>query len=65
MSPDGDIGTAIGGDAAVAPLDSAPEGGSDAGALTHIEIVGDKCAELKHGDVLEVQVVAGCPSVVK
>lgn len=50
--------------AVVVPPDSA-EAGADAGALTHIEIVGEKCDELKRGDVLEVQVVAGCPSVVK
>jgi hypothetical protein len=42
------------------------EGGLDAGSgPTRIEIVGEACDELKRGDVFELQVVAGCPSVLK
>jgi hypothetical protein len=43
------------------------EGGLDAasGGPTRIDIVGEACDELKRGDVFELQVVAGCPSVVK
>jgi hypothetical protein len=42
------------------------EAGSDAASgPTRIDIVGEACDELKRGDVFELQVVAGCPSVLK
>jgi hypothetical protein len=42
------------------------EGGSDAASgPTRIDIVGEACDELKRGDVFELQVVAGCPSVLR
>jgi hypothetical protein len=52
-SPDGGSGTL--------------EGGPDAasGGSMRIDIVGEACDELKRGDVFELQVVAGCPTVVK
>jgi hypothetical protein len=46
----------------VVPLDAA--NGWTWLAPDHIGIVGDSCTKLRQGDVLDVQVVSGCPSVV-
>lgn len=43
----------------------AAEGGPDGGPPPRIQVVGEACEELKRGDVIELQVVAGCPSVLK
>jgi hypothetical protein len=37
----------------------------DGGGPTRIDIVGEACDELKRGDVIQLQVVAGCPSAVR
>jgi hypothetical protein len=58
-------GSIDGGAAIDARAESAADGAADAGSPVRIEIVGEACAELKRGDVSELQVVAGCPSVVK
>jgi hypothetical protein len=48
-----------------APADSGLDARPDGGSPTRIDIVGEACDELKRGDVIELQVVAGCPTVLK
>jgi hypothetical protein len=42
-----------------------PESGWEWSGDGHVVIRGDACAQLSAGDVLEVQVLAGCKTVVK
>lgn len=48
-----------------AEASSDAEAGADGGKPARIDIVGEACDELKRGDVIELQVVAGCPTVVR
>jgi hypothetical protein len=48
-----------------APVPSDASRDADGGGTTRIRIVGEACDELRRGDVIELRVVAGCPSVVK
>jgi hypothetical protein len=66
QNPDGWMwDTADGGPPAFGSVDSDADAGLDAGAPARIKIVGKSCDDLKNGNVVELQVVAGCPTVVK
>jgi hypothetical protein len=50
-------------DTSLLPFD--PENGWSWQGDTEIEIHGQACTDLKSGDILQVQVVAGCPTIVR